>query len=96
MSPNEFWYGDVRLFRSYQVAYYQKADYEAWLKGQYDLAAFSVVMANAFSNKGSQKAEYPKWKDPMEKYAKPKRNKLDNNAEHNKQIEWFASMMQGK
>ena len=77
------------------MQYYQKTDYEAWLHGQYSLAAFSVVMANAFAKSGSQKAEYPKWKNPMEKYMKPKEIKLDNKAESKRQIEWFASLFNG-
>ena len=95
MPLNEFWYGDIRLLKVYQIAYYRDVSYKCWLQGQYDLAAFSVVMANAFSKNGSKQAEYPKWKDPMEKYVKPKKVILDNNAEHTNQIKWFAEMMDG-
>ena len=95
MPIKEFWYGDTRLLKAYQMAYYRGVSYNAWLQGQYSHTAFAVVMANAFSKSGGKKAEYPKWKDPMEKYAKPKL-KFDNNEAHNNQFEWFANMLQKK
>ena len=96
MPLKEFWYGDTRLFKAYQIAYYRSISHTAWLQGQYSYIGFATVMANAFSKSGSQKAEYPKWKDPMEKYTKPRILTLDNNEAHNKQIEWFANMLQNK
>jgi hypothetical protein len=96
MSIKEFWYGDTRLLQAYQMAYYRSISYNAWLQGQYSYAAFSIVMANAFSKSGASKAQYPDWKDPMAKFAKPKVHNLDNNEAHNGQIEWFANMLQKK
>lgn len=95
MPIKEFWYGDTRLLKAYQMAHYRSVSYNAWLQGQYSYTAFAVVMANAFSKSGGKKAEFPKWKDPMEKYAKPKL-KFDNNEVHNNQFEWFANMLQKK
>lgn len=96
MPIKEFWYGDTRLLKAYQMAHYRSVSYNAWLQGQYSYTAFAVVMANAFSKSGSKKAEFPKWKDPMEKYAKPKTINRDNNEAHNSQAEWFANMLQKK
>ena len=95
MSNKEFWYGDTRLLKAYQLSYYRKVSYESWLQGQHDYVAFATVMANAFS-KNSQKVEYPKWKDPMEKFAKPTPNRLENNEGHNNQLKWFSNMLQRK
>ena len=95
MPVNEFWYGDVRLLKAYQIAYYRDRYFTAWLQGQYDQAAFGVVVANAFGSKGSKKAEYPKWVDPMTKYTKSNKTNKDNNAEQRKQVEWFANLLSG-
>ena len=94
MPIKEFWYGDTRLLKAYQIAYYRSISHNAWLQGQYAYVAFATTMANAFSKSG--KAEYPKWKDPMEKYTKPISKKIGNNNEHNKQFEWFANMLESK
>lgn len=56
----------------YQKAYMRGLSYNAWLQGQYTQVAFGIVMANAFAKKGAQKAEYPEWVDPIEKFKKPK------------------------
>lgn len=72
MSVEEFWHGDMRLLEAYQVSYFRKVSYEKWLEGQYNLLAFGVTISNAFAKKGSKQAKYPEWKDPMEKYSKPK------------------------
>ena len=95
MPLKEFWYGDTRLLKAYQMAYYRSISYNAWLQGQYTHLAYGLVLADAFSKNGS-KHKYPKWKDPMEKYAKPKHILLDNNAAHNAQAEWFANLLQSK
>ena len=72
MTPEEFWYGDMRLLAVYQRQYYSNASYMAWLTGYYNYVAFGTTMSNAFAKKGAKKAEYPKWIDPMAKYSKPK------------------------
>ena len=72
MTVDEFWHGDMRLLDAYQKSYYRKISYEKWLEGQYNLVAFGVTLSNAFAKKGSPPARYPQWKDPMEKYTRPR------------------------
>ncbi len=72
MPINEFWYGDMRLLEVYQMAYMRNVSYIAWAQGQYNQVAYGVVMSNAFAKKGQKPAEYPQWKDPFEKFTKPK------------------------
>ena len=85
MTTHEFWHEDIRLLEVYQKAYYRNASYSAWVQGQYNHIAHAVVMANAFAKKGQQKAEYPEWKDPMEKYLKRKITKDNLEEEFRKQ-----------
>ncbi len=85
MTMHEFWHEDIRLLEVYQKAYYRNVSYSAWVQGQYNHIAHAVVMANAFAKKGQQKAEYPEWKDPMEKYLKPKITKDNLEEEFRKQ-----------
>ena len=75
----------MRLLEVYQKAYYRDKSYTAWLQGQYNQVAFGVVVANAFTKKGARKAEYPQWKDPMEKFNKPKITKDNLEYEFRKQ-----------
>lgn len=91
MPLKEFWYGDVRLLKAYQMAHYRNVSYNAWLQGQYNSVAYGVVLANAFSKNGSTKSEYPQWKDPMERFNRPK-TKKDDNLEQHRQNEWFYNM----
>lgn len=72
MPLNEFWYGDTRLLKVYQISYYRNKSYEAWLFGQCAFTAFSLAMKNAFAKRGTKPEQYPQWKDPMEKFDKPK------------------------
>ena len=72
MPSNEFWHGDMRLLSVYQKAYIRNVSYTAWSQGQFNQAAFGVVMSNAFAKKGQKQAEYPSWKDPFDKFEKPK------------------------
>lgn len=67
MTANQFWYGDTRLLEVYQKAYIRNQSYSAWVQGQYNATAFSVVMHNAFSKKGAMPKEYPTWTDPVPK-----------------------------
>ena len=85
MSLNDFWHGDMRLLEVYQKAYLRNKTYTAWMNGQYDYAAFAVVMSNAFAKKGQSKEEYPKYDDPIEKYKKPKSRNFDSEYEFRKQ-----------
>lgn len=85
MSEYQFWHGDMRLLEVYQKAYYRDRSYNAWLQGQYNQVAYTVVMSNAFAKKGSKQAEYPQWKDPFEKFNKPKITKDNLEEEFRKQ-----------
>lgn len=85
MPLDEFWHGDMRLLEVYQKAYFRDKSYTAWLQGQYNQVAYGVVMSNAFAKKGSKQAEYPQWKDPFEKFNKPKITKDNLEYEFRKQ-----------
>lgn len=71
MTYEQFWYGDIRLLRVYEKAYYRNVSFNAWYQGQYNHIAFGVTMQNAFAKKGAKKVEYPKWKDPCAQSKKP-------------------------
>lgn len=85
MPLNEFWHGDMRLLSAYQKSYIRGTHYSAWVQGQYNEAAYGVIMSNAFSKKGQKQAEYPKWKDPLEKIQKPRIKKENLEEEFRKQ-----------
>ena len=85
MNEYQFWHGDMRLLEVYQKAYYRNTSYNAWLQGQYNQVAYGVVLSNAFAKKGSKQAEYPQWKDPFEKFNKPKITKENLEYEFRKQ-----------
>lgn len=66
MSCKEFWESDVRLPNFYTEAYrlktereHEQRDIAAWLNGMYNSQAFGVVVANAFSKKGTPPQKYP-------------------------------------
>ncbi len=77
MSLNMFWHGDMDLLNAYQKAYYSNAAYNAWLQGFYNFQAHSMSLSNAFAKKGSKPIEYPKFKDPMEKFNAPINEPID-------------------
>lgn len=85
MPIDEFWYGDMRLLQAYQKAFIRNQSYNAWLQGQYNYLAYSVVMANVFAKKGARQAEFPKWTDPMARFEKPKITKENLEQEFRKQ-----------
>lgn len=85
MTEEQFWHGDMRLLEVYQKAYYRNNTYNAWLQGQYNHVAYGMAMSNAFAKKGQKPAEYPQWKDPFEKFNKPKITKDNLEYEFRKQ-----------
>ena len=100
LTDNEFWHGDMRLLKVAQKAYYRDRSYNAWLQGQYNQVAYGVVMSNAFAKKGAKQAEYPQWKDPFEKFNKPKITK-DNLEEEFRQSQsnqnaWLRNILHSK
>ena len=72
MTPHQFWHEDMRLLEVYQKAYYRNVSFTAWEQGQYNQVAFGVVLSNSFAKKGQKQAEYPQWKDPIERIVKKK------------------------
>lgn len=87
MPLDEFWHGDMRLFEAYQKAYYRDKSYSAWCNGVYVFEGISKAIYNGFGRtKKSDKAEeYSTWKDPMEKYDKPRITKENVEIEYRKQ-----------
>ena len=65
MSDKEFWYGDTRLLKARQKAYYRDKSYTAWVNGKYSCAGFGITLSNAFAKKGKPPIEYPNWRDPL-------------------------------
>ena len=67
MSLEEFWHGDPRLLRAYQISYIRDKSYTAWINGVYIFEANSKSLANSNRTKKSDKIEqYNDWKDPVE------------------------------
>lgn len=61
MTAEQYWNGDPWLVVSYAEAYRMRVEeknWELWLQGFYNHEAFAVVLANAFSNKGSTPKKY--------------------------------------
>lgn len=61
MTESQFWDEDPRLAKFYSQAYKLKRKIEneqAWLEGLYNLDAFAVVLANAFSKRGAKQEKY--------------------------------------
>lgn len=100
MPLHAFWHGDMRLLDAYQKAYMRDRSYTAWLNGNYTMVAHSIAFSNAFAKKGQKQQEYPQWKDPMERYSKPKITKENREVEARKeqlrQNAWFANMLHKK
>lgn len=103
MPLEEFWHGDMRLLECYQKAYLRNVSYTAWLNGQYNYAAFSTVIGNAFAKKGTKAQKYPSWSDPIEKVEKEKKKNItkDNleyefRKEQAKQQQWLRSLFDKK
>ena len=78
MSYEEFWEGDVALPTFYLEAHkmkveqeYEQLDYAAWLNGVYARRAYEVVIANAFSKKGTPPQKY--YEKPMSQQRKEKK-----------------------
>ena len=87
MTPEQFWYGDIRLIGAYEKAYYRDVLYKGWVQGNYNHIGYGVVMAKAFAKKGEKVDDYPAWVDPIEKIQKQKIKKNDREEQRNQQ-EW--------
>lgn len=86
MNEYQFWHGDMRLLEVYQKAYYRNTSYSAWLIGARVFEANSKISANENRQRKSDKVEqYSEWKDPFEKFNKPKITKDNLEYEFRKQ-----------
>lgn len=73
MPTNEFWHGDMRLLEVYQKAYMRNISYTAWANGNYIFEALHKYFNNSNAKNVSQLDwKWNDWKDPMERYEKPK------------------------
>ncbi len=73
MSYEEYWNGDPWLAKDYRDAYLIKQDennFTLWLQGFYNHNAVSVVMCNAFKEKGKKAEKY--FEKPIELRPKQK------------------------
>lgn len=66
MSYKDYWEGDNRapvfLIKSHNERRRREMEdenFKAWLNGLYNMQGYAVVIANAFSKRGSDPAEYP-------------------------------------
>jgi hypothetical protein len=87
MPLNEFWHGDMRLFDAYQKAYYRNISFTAWYNGQHIFEGLNKAIYNGFGRKrkADKIEEYSTWKDPFEKFDKPRITKENAEAEFRKQ-----------
>ena len=87
MPLNEFWHDDMRLFDAYQKAYYRGKSFAAWMNGQYVFEGLNKAIYNGFGRqkKSDPAEEYSQWKDPMERFEKPRITKENVEAEYRKQ-----------
>lgn len=61
MTYEQYWEGSPFLVVAYRKAYRlrrEEDNEQAWLQGLYVYDAFAVVLANAFSKRGTKKQEY--------------------------------------
>ena len=98
MTDSQFWYGDTRLLKAYQIAYYRDKSYTAWLNGAYVFEAQSKVSSNANRTKKTDPVEqYSTWKDPFEHNYKPKITQENIEEEFRKsqlnQNDWLGNLL---
>lgn len=88
MTYEQYWEGDIDAIIPFALCFYDKSRAEfrerdtlAWLVGQYVMIAFSKVMSEAFSKKGSpSKIKYPEeplYTDSFDKNAKARRQERE-------------------
>ena len=62
MTYDQYWYGDPLMVRTFYKAHKLKeqlADQQAWLQGQYVMAAIGATLGNMLSDEKSDPIEYP-------------------------------------
>jgi hypothetical protein len=89
MTPEQFWYGDIRLLNAYEKAYYRNISYNAWVQGNYEMFATEKGVRNAIATKKEHiDRNWVDYIDPIEKALKT-RSKLDPKKEQKNQENWF-------
>lgn len=95
MSYDLYWHGDPyapRMFYKAQKLQNERHNQEMWLQGLYIYNAFSVVLSNAFSKKGSKPAKYIEKPFPLYPPTKEERE-AEALKERQKAIRSFQAMM---
>jgi hypothetical protein len=73
MTEQQFWFGDIRLIRVYQKAYYRNISYIAHTQGNITMIAVEKGARNALASKKKDiDRTWGEYKDPFEKFNKPK------------------------
>lgn len=97
MTYEQFWYGDVRAFKSFvdaDIERQKRKNEEFWLQGLYIYDAFSSALQNAFSKPGSHTEGYTKTPYPLfEKSEEEKQAEREEQEEKEKAFA-LAYMMQ--
>lgn len=100
MTPEQFWYGDMRLFGAYQKAYIRDASYKAWLNGQYSGVGFEIAYQNCWTQNKSDIRQFPDWIDPIvrrkERQLTSKEREHKGREELLNQAQWFSNLLHGK
>lgn len=79
MTDEQFWFGDIRILRAKQIAYYRNISYSAWLNGVHFFEANTKAISNGNRTKKSDPIEkYNDWKDPIPK-PKPTKEHQERN-----------------
>ena len=86
MTPEQFWYDDIRLIRSYEIQYYRDITYRAWVQGNYQMIANEKGARNAMATKKKDiDRTWVDYIDPIEKLDKPKPKKQDREEQRNQE-----------
>lgn len=86
MTPDEFWYEDIRLIESYEIKYYRDVTYKAWVQGNYQMFAVEKGARNALASKPKDiDRTWVDYIDPIEKFEKSKPKKQDREEQRNQE-----------
>lgn len=89
MTPEQFWYDDIRLIQSYEIKYYSDVTYRAWVQGNYDMIAVEKGARNALTTKKEHiDRKWVDYNDPIERILN-KMSEEDNKREQRNQENWF-------
>ena len=86
MTPEQFWYDDIRLFNAYEKAYYRNVSFKAWVQGNYDMFAVEKGARNALASKESNiDRTWVEYIDPVEEKTKQNPKKHDREEQRNQE-----------